>query len=845
MFILYANKNQLTVRKREPVTSGSVNVYEARFEFSDDWEGLKRTAVFKAGAESRSVLLDESGQCVIPWEVLSSHGRQLTAGVYGTLGGEIVLPTIWADLGTILEGVTTGDFAQPPTPDLWQQELASKGDALEYDGLNLSLMSGDKPLSTVQIFGGGGGGVPVPGPAGPPGADGQDGLSAYQIAVQNGFRGTEKEWLASLQGAPGKDGKDGADGPPGPQGETGPIGPEGPQGDPGPQGPPGAPGEKGEDGISPTVTVTEIDGGHKVTITDVNGTQSFDVMDGEDWQDGTGGGGGDADVINRCVWIYEAGNDIALFSEGNTNVASPDEFIGHKPTVSNNNVGLILVDNKLYWIRFNITAANDNSVTQVFTKSPILIGPDVGGDISNELITIKNTTVTNISQLPDNPCCIHAIKSIVGFTLIDDIIYVKRVGQQLLVYTMDGAIAEMDISDDGTLGVANVSHFATQNYVDSKIENIELTPGPAGPQGPKGDKGDTGETGPKGPQGIQGIQGVQGEQGIQGPQGEQGEKGEPGQPFSIAKVYPSVDAMNADFSNDDVSVGQFVIINTGNVDDEDNAKLFVKGDAGYSYITDLSGAQGIQGPQGEIGPQGSQGLQGEQGVQGIQGVQGVQGEPGANGASAYDIAVSNGFEGTEEEWLASLKGEPGSSADLEIDDSLKEKDGILSVSTPVKSILTQAEFDALTEDEKNHGLYVIPDGESSGGGGSSGGSGVPSGFIGMWSGAEVPNGWALCNGENGTPDLRGRFVLGESDDHAIGETGGSEEVTLTVEQMPSHSHTLDIGKGGTSGGNYNYPPALGSNVALTAVNGAIGSTGSSKPHPNMPPYYVLAYIMKL
>lgn len=58
MFILNANKNQLTVRQREPVTSGSVNVYTARFEFSPDWQGLTRKAVFKAGSESRTVLLD-------------------------------------------------------------------------------------------------------------------------------------------------------------------------------------------------------------------------------------------------------------------------------------------------------------------------------------------------------------------------------------------------------------------------------------------------------------------------------------------------------------------------------------------------------------------------------------------------------------------------------------------------------------------------------------------------------------------------------------------------------------------------------------------------------------------
>lgn len=161
MFILYAKKNQLTVRKREPVTSGSVNVYRARFEFSEDWQGLTRKAVFIGSGQQAPVLLDDTGECDIPWEVLTKHGGQLMAGVYGA-AGDTALPTIIASLGPILEGVkAVGEPPKPPTPDIWQQELDSKGDALEYDGVNLSLMAGKKALSTVQIISGGGDGGPV------------------------------------------------------------------------------------------------------------------------------------------------------------------------------------------------------------------------------------------------------------------------------------------------------------------------------------------------------------------------------------------------------------------------------------------------------------------------------------------------------------------------------------------------------------------------------------------------------------------------------------------------------------------------------------------------------------
>lgn len=136
------------------------------------------------------------------------------------------------------------------------------------------------------------------------------GKSAYEIALQNGFEGTEEEWLESLKGEPGEKGEKGDVGPAGPQGPQGVAGPIGPQGIPGekgekgdpgapgpqgekgetgPQGPAGAdgapgkdgePGKDGADGHSPSVAVSDIDGGHRVTITDKNGTQSFDVMDG-------------------------------------------------------------------------------------------------------------------------------------------------------------------------------------------------------------------------------------------------------------------------------------------------------------------------------------------------------------------------------------------------------------------------------------------------------------------------------------------------------------------------------------------------------------------------------------
>ena len=159
-------------------------------------------------------------------------------------------------------------------------------------------------------------------------------------------------------------------------------------------------------------------------------------------------------------------------------------------------------------------------------------------------------------------------------------------------------------------------------------------------KGAKGDKGETGATGAKGEKGDRGETGAVGPQGAEGAQGPAGQKGEKGDPFSIAKVYKSVAEMNSGYAADGVPQGGFVVINTGNVEDEDNAKLFYKGTAKYEYLTDLSGAQGMTGPKGETGATGKQGPVGPQGETGAKGDKGEKGEPGDNVrvGTEYDTA---------------------------------------------------------------------------------------------------------------------------------------------------------------------------------------------------------------
>lgn len=115
---------------------------------------------------------------------------------------------------------------------------------------------------------------------------------------------------------------------------------------------------------------------------------------------------------------------------------------------------------------------------------------------------------------------------------------------------------------------------------------------------------------------------------------------------------------------------------------------------------------------------------------------------------------------------------------------------------------------------------------------------IPQGLICMWSGVTVPTGWHLCDGTNGTPDLRDRFVVGSGNEYEIGNTGGEKTHKLTIAEMPSHSHTIS-----------NFPTDIsgqerGQNSYGEYVTKETSSVGGNQAHENRPPYYALAFIMK-
>lgn len=157
----------------------------------------------------------------------------------------------------------------------------------------------------------------------------------------------------------------------------------------------------------------------------------------------------------------------------------------------------------------------------------------------------------------------------------------------------------------------------------------------------------------------------------------------------------------------------------------------------------------------------------------------------------------------------------------------------------------------------------------------------PIGGIILWSGSEntIPNNWHLCDGTNGTPDLRNRFVVGVGGTYDVGDIGGEATHTLTINEMPSHNHTanininssdvtigdaiwnnsdlVDLEKGivspvssairglaftGNDDNYLNHTHTLSGNFS---ANITINNSGSSQPHNNLPPYYALCYIMKI
>ena len=287
-----------------------------------------------------------------------------------------------------------------------------------------------------------------------------------------------------------------------------------------------------------------------------------------------------------------------------------------------------------------------------------------------------------------------------------------------------------------------------------------------------------------------------------------------------------------------------------------DATAGVKGQKGEIGVGD----KGQKGQKGEVGATGDKGQKGEIGATGGTGGTGQKGQKGQDGNDATgtkgqkgekgEIGAQGGTGGTGQ------KGEPGAAA---------------------------------SKGQKGEKGQIGADG-GSGSDGSDGDKGqkgeagsniasVPSGGIIIWSGASnaIPSGWYLCDGNNSTPDLRNRFIIGSGagSSYSVNQTGGSKDAVIVQHNHsvsdPTHGHSVnDPGhQHNTSVTNSNLFPSFGgvtigyggpgqypattftmSNATTGVVVNAAGTgisinnNGVSGTNKNLPPYYALCYIMK-
>ena len=164
------------------------------------------------------------------------------------------------------------------------------------------------------------------------------------------------------------------------------------------------------------------------------------------------------------------------------------------------------------------------------------------------------------------------------------------------------------------------------NWWIGDTDTLKPARGEQGIQGLRGERGLQGERGAQGERGIQGLQGVQGLQGLPGVKGDAGAKGEQGE--------RGLQGLQG-----------------------------ARGLQGERGLPGADGAKGDKGEQGERGLTGAKGDKGSDGLDGKDGLPGAKGVDGKDGKSAYQIAVEQGFAGSEAAWLASLKGEKGDKGD--------------------------------------------------------------------------------------------------------------------------------------------------------------------------------------
>ena len=216
MMKFLVKQQKIEVLEREVIASDQIAFVSVKFVFDGAWKTLHKVVQFTQCEETYNVVLGTEGTtCLLPAELHPGAVKMSLFGYDAESDTTVRATTVPVTLHIRPSGfVADGDTSIPPTPDLYTQLL--------------------KKLSEMQT-----------------GANGKDGRSAYEIAIENGFVGTAAEWLESLKGRDGIDGKDGL---PGKDGKDGLPGKDGTNGKDGLPGKDGRDGRDGKDGVSPDLT---------------------------------------------------------------------------------------------------------------------------------------------------------------------------------------------------------------------------------------------------------------------------------------------------------------------------------------------------------------------------------------------------------------------------------------------------------------------------------------------------------------------------------------------------------------------------------------------------------------
>lgn len=308
MMKFFVQKQRIELLERDAIAADQIAFVPLHFVFDGAWEGLHKVVQITQCCETYNLILGTDGKsCLLPSECKAGTIKLSVFGYAPSDTKALRATTIPVSLHIKPSGFVSDSVTPiPPTPDLYAQllqELEKKAAGLQNgkdgkDGISPAVtVTETETGATISVTDATGTTTAElhNGEKGDTGSRGAAGKSAYEVALQNGFTGTEADWLTSLKGQKGDAGEPGATGAKGDPGEKGDAGTPGKDGVNGKDGTNGVDGKDGADGYSPTATVTETDAGAVISITDKNGTTTATIKNGTSgetasWGDYTPGG---------------------------------------------------------------------------------------------------------------------------------------------------------------------------------------------------------------------------------------------------------------------------------------------------------------------------------------------------------------------------------------------------------------------------------------------------------------------------------------------------------------------------------------------------------------------------